>query len=323
MGPRERDVAHFAVRALPYLIAFRPDIVVPANNFWTVIAAKLAGWCTGGRARIVVTSQAGWSHFERDDLRLGIDGFVAIQPCVYDCAVQFERGRTPVRLIPNGVDIEQFAQGPTARVNLKPPIVIVVSALDDYKQVDLAVQAVARAGMSLLVLGDGPNADRVDQLAHALLGPQRYLHLPKVPHAEVAAYYRAADVFTLPSTVGEAFGIVILEAMAAGLPVVVSDDPVRQWIAGEDGWFVDARDTDAYAKALISAAAARLGPATARHLAQFSWLVVAATYADFFAQVHARPRQASPSLLSLPRLGAAVTLRAWDHALSRLRQQGR
>jgi glycosyltransferase involved in cell wall biosynthesis len=296
---------------------------VPANSFWTIIAAKIAGWCTGGRARIVVASQAGWSQFERDALRLGIDGFVAIQPHVYHCAVRFERGRTPIQLIPNGVDIEHFARGPKAHVDLIPPIVIVVSALDDYKQVDRAVQAVARAGMSLLLLGDGPNAHRIDRLAHALLGPQRYLHLPKVPHYEVAAYYRAADVFTLPSTAGEAFGITILEAMAAGLPVVVNDDPVRRWIVGEYGWFVDARDTNAYAHALISAATAQPNAAIETHLAQFGWPVVAAKLARFFEHVHATSRPVSSPLLSLPRLGTNVTLRTWDYVSPRMHQRGR
>jgi glycosyltransferase involved in cell wall biosynthesis len=46
-----------------------------------------------------------------------------------------------------------------------------------------------------------------------------------VAHNEVADYYRAADVFTLSSTAAEGFGIAIIEAMAAGLPVVVNDDP--------------------------------------------------------------------------------------------------
>jgi glycosyltransferase involved in cell wall biosynthesis len=139
----------------------------------------------------------------------------------------------------------------------------------------------------------------------------------------VAAYYHAADVFTLPSTAGEAFGITILEAMAAGLPVVVNDDPVRRWIAGAYGWFVDARDTNAYAHALMSAAASRPNTAIERHLAQFGWPVVAATLARFFEQVHAASRPVSSPLLSLPRLGANVTLRAWDYVSPRMSQPGR
>jgi glycosyltransferase involved in cell wall biosynthesis len=139
----------------------------------------------------------------------------------------------------------------------------------------------------------------------------------------VAAYYRAADVFTLPSTAGEAFGITVLEAMAAGLPVVVNDDPVRRWLVGEYGWFVDARDTVAYAQALISAATARPNAAIEGHLAQFDWPVVAAKLSRFFEQVHVAGRPVSSPLFSLPKLGASVTLRAWDYVSPRMHQPGR
>jgi glycosyltransferase involved in cell wall biosynthesis len=139
--------------------------------------------------------------------------------------------------------------------------------------------------MSLLLLGDGPNAQHVDHLAHALLGPERFLHLPKVPYDDIPAYYRAADVFTLPSIPGEAFGIVILEAMAAGLPVVVSDDPVRRWIAGDRGWFVDAQDTASYAEALLGAAKMGTGTVDPSYLARFDWATVAREYEQFFEQI--------------------------------------
>jgi len=246
----DREIAHFAILALPHLLAFRPDIIVPASNFWTVVAAKVAGWFQHGSPRIVVTAQAGWGYLEQDDLRLGIDGFVALQPHTYDGVRRFKHEQALIRLIPNGVDIEHFVDCPAADIPLTRPVAIVVSALDDYKRVDLAVQATARAGMSLLVLGDGPNAARVDELGAGLLGPGRFLRLARVPYDQIAAYYRAANVFTLPSTQGEAFGIVIIEAMAAKLPIVVNDDPVRRWIAGEQGFFVNPADTDAYAAAL-------------------------------------------------------------------------
>jgi len=280
----ERDLACFSLRALPHMLAYRPDIIMLANHFWPVVAAK-AGRLFGGQGRIVITSQVGWWYVTQDDLRLGIDGFVAIQPQTYESAVQFSRGKTPVRLIPNGVDIERFACGPLADIPLVRPVVIMVAALVDYKRVHLAVRAVAQAGMSLLLLGDGPNATDVLSLAHTLLGPRRFLHLSDVAHNEVADYYRAADVFTLSSTAAEGFGIAIIEAMAAGLPVVVNDDPVRRWIAGQRGLFVDPEDTDSYAQALLSAVSrGKISPANC-DLSRFDWQTVARQHAEFFEQL--------------------------------------
>ncbi len=280
----ERDLAQFSLRALPHVLAYRPDIIMLANHFWPVIAAK-ATRLLGGTSRIVVTSQVGWWYVTQDDLRLGIDGFVAIQPKTYESAAQFSHGATPIRLIPNGVDIERFASGPIADVPLAKPVVIVVAALVDYKRVDLAVRAVAQAGMSLLLLGNGPNAADVTALAHTLLGPQRFLHLPDVPHNEVANYYRAADIFTLSSTEAEGFGIAIIEGMAAGLPVVVNDDPVRRWIVGQCGLFVDPEDTSSYAQALRSTIGMRKLLSANCDLSRFDWQTVARQHAAFFEQL--------------------------------------
>lgn len=303
-----REAAIFSARALPHLIAFHPDVIIPASYLWTVVAAKIAGWVLRGKPRIAITSHAGWSYLERDALRLGINGFAAVQPLIYDWATEFERGRTAVELIPYGVEIERFASGPTAPLNLAHPVVIVVSALEDYKRVDMAVRAVARAGMSLLLLGDGPNSDLVTRLARALLDPRRFLHLPKVAHADVAAYYRAADVFSLPSTSGEAFGIVILEAMAAGLPVVVNDDPVRRWIAGSQGLFIDPSDTEAYADALVQAVTRPRASAPDAHLSRFGWPAIAEAYARFFARLGAEERCSRAALAPL-RLPFSIAIR--------------
>lgn len=284
----DRDVARISRRALPHLLAFRPDVVLPVNNLWSILAAKLVRALTRGQARVVVTGHTrGWDRVERDAVRLGIDGFVAVQPRAYEDARRFAGAGTPVRLIPNAVDLDRFAHAEAALVPLTPPVALVVSSLLDYKRVDLAVRAAAQADVSLLVVGDGPNAARIDGLGNALLGPSRFLRLPHVPHHAVPAYYRAVQAFTLPSEEGEAFGVVILEAMAAGLPVVVNDDAVRRWIVGDNGLFVDPTDTDAYARALqLAVVQPRVD--YVESLVRFRWPVVAAAYAQFFDDLRTR-----------------------------------
>ena len=76
--------------------------------------------------------------------------------------------------------------------------------------------------------------------------------IPRLPATALVALYQAADVFVFPSLI-ETFGIVIVEAMAAGLPIIVSDAPGCRDVVrhGEDGMMVPARDADALAMSIL------------------------------------------------------------------------
>ena len=106
-----------------------------------------------------------------------------------------------------------------------------------------------------------------------------------VSHADLAGYYAAADVFVAPATGGESFGIVLVEAMAAGLPVVASaipgyDEVVRD---GVDGLLVPPTDPRALAagveKLLTDPGLARsFGQAGSRRAEAYSWDRVAGCF---------------------------------------------
>jgi glycosyltransferase involved in cell wall biosynthesis len=122
-------------------------------------------------------------------------------------------------------------------------VVVTVARLHPDKGLDAFIDAVERTGAEGWICGDGPLLDPLTRRAQGttvrLLGYRN----------DVADILGAADVFALPS-VGEAYGIAVVEAIAAGLPVVVSAAGAMPEIAGEAGIVVAPGDTQAFAEAV-------------------------------------------------------------------------
>jgi glycosyltransferase involved in cell wall biosynthesis len=173
--------------------------------------------------------------------------------------------RRPEKLIemPNGVDAELFSPGDSKlRERLGIPAAAFVAAfvatLDrahHFKRLDVAIQAVAGLGdpnVHLVVAGGGDLLDGFRGAAATAGVGDRVHFLDAVPHAELPNVLRAADVFLLTTEPPESFGIVLIEAMAAGLPAIATDYPgVRAVIDdAETGLLVPRGDPAAVAAAL-------------------------------------------------------------------------
>jgi glycosyltransferase involved in cell wall biosynthesis len=175
--------------------------------------------------------------------------------------------RTPERVIemPNGVDTAAFTPGPDSaglRAELGIPSEAVVAAfvatLDrahHFKRVDLAIEALARTRsheLHLLVAGGGELLEGFRTQAERSGVGSRVHFLGAVPHAELPGVLRAADLFVLTTEPPESSGIVLIEALACGLPAVATDYPgVRAVIdEGETGYLVPAGSSAAVAEAL-------------------------------------------------------------------------
>jgi glycosyltransferase involved in cell wall biosynthesis len=107
------------------------------------------------------------------------------------------------------------------RVNLpqKKPILLAVGRLVYYKGFEYLIRAMAEVDASLIIIGKGPRKQSLVALAEELGVSDKVTILDEVE--DVNPYHHAADVFVLPSIArSEAFGIVQLEAMAAGKPVI-------------------------------------------------------------------------------------------------------
>jgi phosphatidyl-myo-inositol alpha-mannosyltransferase len=157
-------------------------------------------------------------------------------------------------LVPNGVDVERFARAdpvelPTGRR------VLFVGRLDERKGFRVAVAAFERLAerypdLLLVAVGAGPEAAAVRDLPDAIA--RRVVLAGRVANEHLHRYEAAADVFVAPSVGGETFGVVLVEAMAAGVPVVASDIPGYDEVVddGVDGLLVPARDPAALAAAV-------------------------------------------------------------------------
>ena len=158
------------------------------------------------------------------------------------CGSQGERrllieqyGVSPARAVqvPCGVDTEHFRPMPRGRarrrLGLAPdePVVLYVGRIEPLKGIDILLRAAAEteARFRLLVVGgDGKDERRkaeLRRLADELGIGGRVVFQDAVPHAELPFYYNAADICAVPSYY-ESFGLVALEAMACGVPVVAS-----------------------------------------------------------------------------------------------------
>jgi len=136
------------------------------------------------------------------------------------------RYRDRCHIIPFGIALDRFERPePEAVANLRRQhgsrVIMSVGRLVYYKGFDYLIRAMAQVDGKLLIVGSGPLRQKLEQLAGSLNVAGKVAFLGQIPDPELIACYHAADVFALASSArSEAFGLVQVEAMAAGLPVV-------------------------------------------------------------------------------------------------------
>lgn len=174
--------------------------------------------------------------------------------------------KTPERVIemPNGVDTDAFspgadATGMRARHGIPGDAVVAafVATLDrahHFKRLDVAIEALARTrnrNLHMLVAGGGELLDGFRAAAAGSGVGARVHFLDRIAHAELPSVLRASDLFVLTTEPPESFGIVLIEAMACGLPVLATDYPgVRAVVDSDTGTLIPAADSAAAAEAL-------------------------------------------------------------------------
>ncbi|HKY05607.1 MAG TPA: glycosyltransferase, partial [Blastocatellia bacterium] len=195
--------------------------------------AILAFLASNHKGRLVITYHSdtirqrvlGWAFepvLHRALRRSG--AIIATSPNYIDSSDVLSLHRSRCRVIPHGIRLERFERMRTEKVSeirkeFGPRIVLGVGRLIYYKGFEHLIRAMTRVDGRLLIVGDGPLRSSLEEQARELGVSDRVVFLGEVD--DVTAYYQAADIFALASTArSEAFGIVQLEAMACGKPVV-------------------------------------------------------------------------------------------------------
>jgi len=137
----------------------------------------------------------------------------------------------PLRVIPNGIDVKVFTPGLSPIRHLRDDCVniLFVGRLEKRKGLGDLLRGYefmrARVPQSrLIIVGDGPLRGKVESYITRHRVPNVVL-AGYVPDSVKPRYYSSADIFCAPATGAESFGIVLLEAMASGLPVVATEVP--------------------------------------------------------------------------------------------------
>ncbi len=199
---------------------------------------------------------------------LRADALVAATPAHYTSSTQIPVNLPAVKrhVIPYGRDFSDLALTPTTAelcaslkvkatsVSTSGHIIFALGRHVYYKGFDVLIEAIQHVDAHLILGGDGPLKAELQQQAERLGISHKVTFTGSIPEADLAAYFNACDLFCLPSVEqSEAFGLVQLEAMACGKPVVCTQlnngvNVVNQ--AGVTGLAVPVRNATALAEAL-------------------------------------------------------------------------
>ncbi len=178
-------------------------------------------------------------------------------------AMEFSNKHFPgdYTIIPNGVDVEHFSQD-------VPPIddfrdgkvnILFVSRLEKRKGVNYLIKAYKRAkreipNLRLIIVGPHTRWSKKYEKQIRRSGLPDVIFTGRVSYDELPRYYKTADIVCCPATGRESFGIILLEAMAAGKPIIASNIKGYADVLthGSEGLLVPPRDEKRLAQALVS-----------------------------------------------------------------------
>jgi phosphatidylinositol alpha-mannosyltransferase len=234
-------------------------------------------------------------------------GRIAISASAKAYASKYVAGEFTI--IPNGVDLRRFHPGvkPMPGYDDGKINILFVGRLEKRKGANYLLNAYARLkkehpNIRLIIVGPGVNLRRRYELKVRLSRLKDVVFTGGVSYEDLPRYYQTADIFCAPATGKESFGIVLLEAMALGKPIVASSIEGYSSVVthGEQGLLVSPKNSKALAEALErlvnnTALRCRLGANGLLAVRNYDWPLVARRVLDYYTQVsrNAKPAKAS------------------------------
>jgi glycosyltransferase involved in cell wall biosynthesis len=260
--------------AIPYIMTHHNDLLGDPGRrcLFNLYNRLTAGWVVDGARKWICVSRdhAASSHLAR----------------------YYARRPQDLLEIPNGVDLDLFHPQPSdpslrrsygiAEGDFLVLFVGVLGRTHHYRRVDVLLHALHQLGhpaVHCLLAGDGDQRPTYEHLSRSLGLADRVHFAGRVNHHLLPGLYTSADVLVLPSTLQESFGMVLIESLACGTPVIASRLPgVRTVVAdGVDGFLVNPGDPDDLAARLSLLLS--LPPAARRGMGFAGRRKVAAKYA--------------------------------------------
>jgi phosphatidylinositol alpha-mannosyltransferase len=234
-----------------------------------------------------------------------LDARIAVSVPARDFVNQYFHG--PYDIIPNGIDVERFRDvAPFPWASDGTPRILFVGRYNEprkgFKYLLRAMPLVQEQfpEARLVVVGRGKPASFETLMER--YGVRNVDFVGMASPTELPRYYASCDLFCAPSTSGESFGIVLLEAMAAGRPVVAGDIPGYRSVmtGGREGMLVPPRQPESLALALVRLLAdaplrARLSLAGKETAGRYAWPQIAVRVLAVYERAL---RQVSPPTMS-------------------------
>jgi phosphatidylinositol alpha-mannosyltransferase len=279
------DILHFHEPFVPFL---SPTVLDQSE---TVNIATFHAF--GGFSPSYWVGQRWGSHLARK-----LNGRIAVSGAARHFINRYFPG--DYRIIPNGVDVETYANAePRDEMRDGTLTILFIGRLEERKGLIHLLRAYHRlrkrhVDARLLVLGAGPKMREYRRFV-GLRQIRDVEFLGRVSDEEKARYLASADIFCAPSTGQESFGIVLLEAMAAGVPIVASDIHGYKQVVQRNvqGLLVEPRNHKQLAAALYALARDpelrnEMGEAGRARAPEFSWRRVTEQVVDYYHEVRDR-----------------------------------
>jgi phosphatidylinositol alpha-mannosyltransferase len=230
-----------------------------------------------------------------------LDGKIAVSQAARKFALSHFPGY--YNIIPNGVDLEHFSPevAPIERFKDGKLNILFVGRMEKRKGLSYLLEAFGRIKQEvpdsrLIVVGPGTRLRRRYEKKVAKKRLQDVVFVGFASYQDLPRYYQTADVFCAPATGSESFGIVLLEAMALGKPIVASDIEGYAGVVsdGVDGVLVPPKDSPSLAQALINLLKdeprrREMGAKGRAKALKYGWESIAGTILDYYKRVLSEP----------------------------------